>query len=184
MSQQKALPWREGVKTATQGKPEDHDRCSLACVGGFSSLAQPVFLSEGVSGSGVRSDIMFGVSLANWPCLWFCFSVVDVFLLSLFFVFLWLLLPFAFFSARWCRVLMNPSLRPSRVDGLQPDVCLRKWTKQHSTTAHTIQTQPKEASTDLYITLCYKQKYLIKKLFIVVAFYVMHILPIWYIYVL
>lgn len=88
------------------------------------------------------------------------------------------------FSAWWCRVLMNPSLCPSGVDGPQPDVCLRKWTKQHSTTAHTIQTQPKEASTDLYITLCYKQKYLIKKLFIVVAFYVMHILLMWYIYVL
>lgn len=93
------------------------------------------------------------------------------------------MLPFTFFSAWWCRVLMNPSLRPSGVDGPQPDVCLRKWTKQHFTTTHTIQTQPKEASTDLYITLCYKQKYLIKKLFIVVAFYVMHILPMWYIYV-
>lgn len=58
MSLQKALPWREGVKTATQGKPEDHDRCSLACGGEFSSLAQPgFFLSEGVSGSGVCSDI-------------------------------------------------------------------------------------------------------------------------------
>lgn len=43
MSLQKALPWREGVKTATQGKPEDHDRCSLACGGEFSSLAQPGF---------------------------------------------------------------------------------------------------------------------------------------------
>lgn len=57
MSQQKALSWREGVKTATQDKPEEHDRCSLACVGEFSSLAQPV--------------------------------LVDVFLLSLFFVFLY-----------------------------------------------------------------------------------------------
>lgn len=177
MSQQKALPWREGVKTATQGKPEDHDRCSLACVGEFSSLAQPVFF--------VWSCFwVWGVLRhSNWPCLWFCFSVVDVFLLSLFFVFLYA--PFyLFFSAWWCRVLMNPGLCPSGVDGPQPDVCLRKWTKQHFTTAHTIQTQPKEASTDLYITLCYKQKYLIKKLFTVVAFYVMHILPMWYIYVL